>query len=162
MLHSGKGLSLCGLHQATAKRSGTNRGMGSALSWEKGRTHGKKGSTGAEKYPNILCKAGWEYKKFRGAGLTSEMGWWATTMSSGPCTVPQPLWATGKGPGSKQRHQPSAFLGPEIYSFCFSRKFRGFGIHKVLLLGWELTHSTKHIYLIIFYACDAVPKILTK
>lgn len=126
----------------------SNWGMGSALSWEKGRTRGEKRSTGAEKYPNTLCEAGWECKKFRGVGLTSERGWWATTMSSGPWTVPQPVWATGKRPGSKQRHQPSPFLGPGIYSFCLSRKFTGFGIHKVLLLGWELTHSTKHIHLI--------------
>lgn len=33
----------------------------------------KKGSTGAEKYPNTLCEAGWECKS-KGAGLTSETG----------------------------------------------------------------------------------------
>lgn len=49
-------------------------GEGALLSAGKKAAHGKKGSTAAEKYPNRLCEAGWECKKFRGAGLSSEMG----------------------------------------------------------------------------------------
>lgn len=114
-------------------------------SWEKGRTRGKKKAAEVLKNIQICC--------VRLAGSVSSEGQdsplkWGDELQpwDGLWTVPQPVWATGTAPGSKQRHQPSAFLGPGIYSSCFSRKFRGFGIHKVLLLGWELTHSTKHIH----------------
>lgn len=48
-------------------------GAQALLSAGKKAGRGKKGSRGAEKYPNKLWKAGCECK-FRGAGLTSEMG----------------------------------------------------------------------------------------
>lgn len=127
-----------------AHRATTNWGIGSAQLGKRQDTWEKKA---AEVLKNIqICCV-------RLAGSVSSEGQdsplkWGDELQpwAGLWTVPQPVWATGTAPGSKQRHQPSAFLGPGTYSFCFSRKFRGLGIDKVLLLGWELTHSTKHIH----------------
>lgn len=130
-----------------AHRATTNWGKGSALSWEKGRTCGKKKAAQVLKNIQICC--------VRLAGSVSSEGQdsplkWGDELQPwvGLWTVPQLVWATGTRPGPKQRHQPSTILGSGIYSSCFSRKFRGFGIHKVFLLGWELIHSTEHIHLI--------------
>lgn len=153
MLHSGRGLSVwkepCGLHQASAKRSQSNDQLGHGLCSQLGKRQDMWKKKAAQVLKNIqICCV-------RLAGCVSSEGQdspliWGDELQPwvGLWRVPQPVWATGTWPGSKQRHQPSTILGSGIYSSCFSRKFRGFGIHKVFVLGWELTHSTEHIHLI--------------
>lgn len=136
-----------------AQRTTTNWSKGSALSWEKGRTCGKKKAAQVLKNIQIHC--------VRLAGSASPKGQdsplkWGDELQPwvGPWTVPQPVWATGTRPGPKQRHQPSAILGPGIDSSWNTQSvspwLRAHPQHKAypldfLLCLWCSTHNSHNI-----------------